>query len=145
MNTSFIDADWSASLHPRCADTMTGDAFCEMGDCWLRNSTASHHLPSDMHQSVEEGSCRQHHTLRKEFSTPDGSDTDGLTVLNQQLICLILPDVEVWCGVKMSAPLPDELPSIALSSWTPDGGTLTHVEHTELNRGSIRHQSHLSS
>ena len=83
MNAALIDADRSASLHPRCADTMTGDAFCETGDCWLCNPTASHHLPSDMHQSVKESTSRQHHTLRIEFSAPDGADTDGLAVFNE--------------------------------------------------------------
>ena len=45
----------------------------------------------------------------------------------------------------MSAPLPDELSAIALSPRTPDGRAFANVEHTELNRGSIRHQSHLSA
>ena len=145
MNAALIDTDRSASLHPRRTDPVPSDALCQMGDCRLRNSATRNHLPTDMHQSVEEGSCRQHHTLRIEFSTPDGSDTDGLAVFNKQLISLILPDVEVGGSIKMSAPLPDELPSIALSPWTPDGRTLAHVEHTELNRGGIRYQTHLSA
>ena len=145
MNAALIDADRSACLHPRRTDPVTSDALREMGHSRLCYPATSHHLPSDMHQSVKESASRQHHTLRIKFCAPDSPDTDGLAVFNEQLISLILPDVEVGGSIKMSAPLPDELPTIALGPWTPDGGTLTHVEHTELNRGSIRHQSHLSS
>ena len=77
--------------------------------------------------------------------TPDGSHANGLTVFYQQFISLILPDVEVRCLIKHSAPFPDKLPSVALGTRTPHSRTLTYVQHTELDRGRICHKSHLTS
>ena len=45
----------------------------------------------------------------------------------------------------MPAPLPNEFSSVALSPRTPDSRPLTYVEHTELYRRGICHQSHLTS
>ena len=117
MYGTLIDANRRPRLHPGCRYPMTGNALREVGHSGLRNATPSHHLSANVHQSVEESACCQNHALRLEFCAPDSPDADGFAVFNQQFIGLILPDVKVWCGVKMPAPLPDELASVALGPW----------------------------
>ena len=45
----------------------------------------------------------------------------------------------------MPAPFPDKLSSVALSPRTPNGRPLADIQHPELYRGGIRHQTHLST
>ena len=47
--------------------------------------------------------------------------------------------------VEDGSPFPDKLASVALSTWTPYGRTLTDVEHSKLYGGFVGHDTHLSA
>ena len=151
MNRTFINTNGGSCLHASRNNPMTGDAFCEMWHCGLCDTSSGNHLSSDMHQAIQESASCHNHTFCIDLCAPDGLYADSTDAslagnrLYQQLISLILPDIQILCFIEMPAPLPDELSSVALGSRTPHGRTLAHVQHAELYRGSIRHQSHLTS
>ena len=153
MNATFVDTYRGARLHSGCADPMTGDAFRQMGHSRFCNPATSDHLPTNVHQSIEESACCQNHTLSIDLCAPNGSYANGLFCLllchsnrfYHQFVSLILPDIEVGGCIEVSAPLPDELSSVALGSWRPNGRSLAHVQHPELYGGSVSQQSHLSA
>ena len=156
MNRALVDTYRGACLHTGSRDAVTGNALREVGYGRFCDTTSSHHLPSNVHQTVEEGACCDHHTSRIEFCAPDGAHADGsdsgvpvIVVLSslfyEQFIGLVLPDVEIFGFIEMPAPFPDELPTVALGTGAPHGGSLSYVEHTELDGGGICHQSHLSA
>ena len=148
---------------------MAGDALRQVGHGGFGYAAASHHASPDVHQSVEEGPCRQHHGLGPDFSTPDGLDAHDVLgyvsplvrlsgkprhhfgirarrpFLHQQFLHLVLPNVKVGGSVQHGAPLPDKLATVTLCSRTPHGGTLRAVQHPKLDGGGIGHLCHLSA
>ena len=108
-----------------------------------------------MHQAVQECASSDDDTFGIKFCPPDSTHANGTNdwiariricrIFYQEFICLILPDIQILRFIEMSAPLPNEFPSIALSSWTPHSRTLAYVQHTELYGGGISHQTHLTS
>ena len=153
MNATLIDTDGSARLHASRTDAVAGDAFGEMGHGGFGDASTRYHLPTDMHQAVEEGAAGDDDGLGPDFCAPDSLHAhhlipDGETVrhrLYQQLIGLVLPDVEIRRGIQHGAPFPDKLTPVALGTRTPNGRSLAAIEHTELDGGGIGHQSHLST
>ena len=134
---------------------MSSDAFSEMGYGRFSNSSAWHHLASDMHQSVQESARSDDDAFGIELSSPNGAHADGTNdriartsicrIFYQEFVCLILPDIQILCLIQMPAPLPDKLPSVALGPRTPHSWTFANVQHTELYRGGVSHQSHLAA
>ena len=142
-------------LHTRRSDTVSRDTFSKMLYGWFGNPSACHHLPSDMHQSVEERSGCNHNSPRTQLHAPYRLHTNNplcvlrlssnSRLLHQQLFCLVLPDIEVGGLIQSSAPFPDKLTTVALGTGTPHGRSLASVQHTELDGCGIRHQTHLST
>jgi hypothetical protein len=102
-------------------------------------------MMADMHQSVEEGAGGDNNGSGTELYAPNGSYAHGFTVLHDELVGLILPDIEVICVVENSAPFPDKLSAVTLGPGRPYGWTLAFVEHTELDSCPVRHHCHLPS
>ena len=108
-------------------------------------SSAFHHLSAHVHQTVEEGSRSDDDALCIELGTPDGAHADGLAVSHEELVGLVLPDVEVVGVVEDGSPFPDKLATVALCARTPYGGTLSDVQHSELDGSLVGHDTHLSA
>ena len=68
-----------------------------------------------------------------------------MSVADQQLAHLVLPDVEVVGVLQHLSPGPDELPSVALRTRAPHGRPLAAVEHAELNGGLVSHLTCVSA
>ena len=62
-----------------------------------------------------------------------------------QFLHLVLPDVEVRRVIEHGAPLPDELPSVTLSSRAPHGRALRLVEHTQLDGTEVGDHTHAAA
>ena len=138
---------------------MTGDTLCEMCYGRLGYSAASHHLPSDMHQTIQEGTGRNNHSLSPQLHAPDsphslhgalrhpfhGALRVIRRVLHQQLLRLVLPDIKVRRFIQPAAPLPDKLPTVTLGTGTPHRRSFTTIQHPELDGCGIRHQTHLTA
>ena len=134
-----------ARLHPVTAYAMAGDALREVVCRRLGDAPTLHLARSDMHQSVEERARREHDAPGVERGAPDGFHAHGHTVFHQQLLHLVLPDVEVRRVVERLSPFPNEFAAVALCPGTPHGRSFRHVEHAELYRRGIGHQTHLSA
>ena len=145
MNTSLVNSDRSTGFHSGCSDTPSGDALRKVVYGRFGASSAFYHLSSYMHQSVEECSSGDDDALGIEFGSPDGFYADGFSVSYEQFVSLVLPDVEVVGVVEDGSPFPDKLSSVALGTGAPYGRTLSDVEHSELDGGFIRYDTHLSA
>ena len=144
MNTSLVDSDRSTGFHSGSSDAPSGDALRKVVYGRFGASSAFYHLSSYMHQAVQECSCGDDDALGVELGSPDGFYADGLSVSNEQFVCLVLPDVEVVGMVEPVAPFPNELSPIALRPWRPHGRSLALVEHSELDGGEIGDDTCLS-
>ena len=145
MHRAAVDAHGCPRLHPRRRDAVARDALGEPTGGRLGNATASHLLAADVQQSVEKSAGGDDDTLRPDLHAPDGTDADSLTILYEQFVDLVLPNVEIGSGVKTLTPFPNEFPPVALGTRTPHGGTLGAVEHAELDGGGIGDDAHLSA
>ena len=145
MNTSLVNSDRSAGFHSGSSDAPSGDALRKVVNGRFGASSAFYHLSSYMHQAVQECSCGDDDALGVELGSPDGFYADGLSVSNEQFVCLVLPDVEVVGMVEDGSPFPDKLSSVALGTGAPYGRTFADVEHSELDGGFIRYDTHLSA
>ena len=145
VNAPLVDADWCSRFHSCRCDSPSGDAFREMMNGRFCASSTFHHLSSHVHQSVEESAGSNDDALGIEFCTPDGAHADCLSVCYEQLVGLVLPDVEVVGMVEDGSPFPDELATVALSTRTPYGRSLSYIKHTELDSRLVGDDTHLSA
>ena len=106
VNASPIDANRCACLHPTNGNSMACNGFCQMIGGWFCCSSARHHFSSDMHQAVEERASGDNNAFSEKSDTPYGSDTGYLTVLNQQFLDSVLPDVQIGCILENFSPCP---------------------------------------
>ena len=87
-----------------------------------------------MHQTVQESASRHDDAFRIKFSTPDCPHADGahpnLTsdLFRDQLVCLVLPDIEIFRFIEFSSPFPDKLPSVAAIDYLKNKAGVTSYD-----------------
>ena len=150
VHASLVDAHGCSGLHPCRLDADGIDGLRQMRYGRLGASSASHHLASHVHQSVEECAGSYYDGRRHNLHSPDGAHAfdacgGGRGGVVYEFIDLVLPDVEPVGMVEDVSPLPDEFLSVALRSWRPHGRSLASVEHTKLYGSGIGDDTHASS
>ena len=144
MYRTTVNTHRGACFHSRRCNPVTCYAFCEMLNCRFCYSASRHHLAPNVHKSVEEGACGDDNGFGMKFNSPYCADTyNAFCVISgyfrtsclfvfcwfsvffyEQFVCLVLPDIKVWCVVKHRTPLPYELSAVALCARTPHGRSL---------------------
>ena len=141
---------------------MLCDALCQALGGRLCYTSAFHHFPTNVHQTIEEGASSNNYALGVYLCTPDGLHAyylfcgpqrclgirDSFAIrdgLNEELIDLVLPNVKILGFIEYMTPFPDKLSSIALGTGTPYGRPFTYVQHTKLDGGSISYPTHLTA
>ena len=124
---------------------MLRDALRQVRNGRFGDASASNHFAPDVHQAVEKRARGDDNGLGPQLDAPDSAHADGLSVLYQQLIGLILPDVQTVGFIDMAPPFPDEFPAVALRPRAPDGRSFAQVQHAELDGCGVCDERHLPS
>ena len=145
VDGSFVEPYWCPGFHPACTYAPLCDRPGEVMGSWFCNPSPCNLVMADVHESVEKSSCCYDDGTGTKLHTPYCPDANSLTVLHDELFRLVLPDVKIISVVEHPAPFPDELATIALGAWRPDGRPFAFVEHAELDCCPVRHHCHLPS
>ena len=145
VDRASVDAHRGACLHSTCRDAVTCDALGEAEAGRFGTASPRQLGAPDVHQSVEEGACREYHATGAQDDIKVCDYARDTSVFHQQLFHLILPEAQAGCVLEHLAPRPDELSAVALGTRTPHGGPFRAVQHAKLDGGTVRDESHLPS
>jgi hypothetical protein len=100
-------------------------------------------MMTDVHESVEESACSNDNGSSAKLYAPDRSHAYGFTILYDEFLGLVLPDIEVVSVVEDAAPFPDKLSTVALCAGRPYSRALAFVKHAELDSCPVCYHCHL--
>ncbi len=116
MYCPFVEPHGCTSLHPSGAYPPACNRLCKMIGSRFCNPAPCHFMMADVHESVEEGSCGDDNSASTELDAPDRSYADCFTVLYDELVGLVLPDVEIIGVVEDAPPFPNKFSAVALGA-----------------------------
>ncbi len=85
-----------------------------------------------MHESIEKGTCREHHGTRRKLHSECGDDAAYASVIHLDCPHGVLPHIEIGSILESLAPHLREFHAVALGTRTPHGRSLRTVEHAKL-------------
>ena len=80
-----------------------------------------------------------------EDNAPHRANAGDFAIFYKQFVHRVLPDIQVGDVVKYFAPSPDKLLAVALCTRTPHRRAFRSVEHAELNRCAVGHNTSVST
>ena len=145
MYASSVDAYRCPGFHPPVVYAVAGDGFGQMVRCRFGHTASGQLRVSDVHQAVQERAGRQDDAACPDRYVEICLHASHFSVLYEEFLHLVLPDMQIGCIFQDFPPCPDEFSTVALGAGAPHSRAFRTVEHTELYGGAVGHDTHVAA